>query len=100
MDSLTAPEPAPLASPQAVRRIFFHPNPFQPPPLLMSEKNLPHGSEQAQMARMSGPYVVSGGWWKRHVHREYYFTETHDGELLWVYDDRIRQRWYTQGRVE
>jgi len=100
IDNLTAPEPAPLSALQAVRRIFFRPDPFQPPRRRMPEKYLPPGSQQSQMASMSGPYVVSGGWWKRHVHREYYFTETQDGELLWVYDDRIRQRWYLQGRVE
>jgi protein ImuB len=51
-----------------------------------------------------GPYVVSGGWWtgdiNNEVHREYHFVETRGGELLWVYYDRKRERWYLQGRVE
>ena len=45
-------------------------------------------------------YVVAGGWWNRPVHREYYFTETERGELLWLYYDRARRRWFLQGRIE
>ena len=40
------------------------------------------------------------GWWNRPVHREYHFAETQKGELLWVYYDRSRRRWFLQGRVE
>ncbi len=47
-----------------------------------------------------GPYVVSGGWWVREVHRQYQFVETWRGELLWVYYDQRRRRWYLHGRVE
>jgi len=48
---------------------------------------------------MIGPYVVSGGWWARPVHREYHFAETLRGDLLWVYYDRQRRRWFLQGEV-
>jgi protein ImuB len=34
------------------------------------------------------------------VHREYYFAETRKGDLLWMYYDRPRRRWFLQGRVE
>jgi protein ImuB len=47
-----------------------------------------------------GPYVVSGGWWQREVHREYHFVHSRRGEWLWIYFDGRRQRWYLQGRVE
>lgn len=47
-----------------------------------------------------GPEEVTGGWWVRRVHRSYYFLETEAGELLWVYYDHRRQRWFLQGRVE
>jgi protein ImuB len=47
-----------------------------------------------------GPYVVSGGWWAREVHREYHFVETLRGDLLWVYYDQRRRGWYLHGRVE
>jgi len=45
--------------------------------------------------------VVSGGWWNGNgVHREYHFAETGRGDLLWVFYDRPRRRWFLQGRVE
>ncbi len=50
--------------------------------------------------RSAGPYVVAGGWWAKPVHREYYFSETRDGELLWMYYDRRRQQWFLHGQVE
>lgn len=45
--------------------------------------------------RFFGPHIISGGWWAREVHREYYFVET-GRDLLWVYYDRIRKRWFLQ----
>jgi len=44
--------------------------------------------------------VISGGWWVQPIHREYYFTHTQRGEMLWVYYDRPRDRWFLQGAVE
>jgi hypothetical protein len=52
------------------------------------------------LRNLQGPYAVSGGWWAREQHRDYYFAESVRGELLWVYHDRRRGRWYQQGRVE
>jgi protein ImuB len=50
--------------------------------------------------RVLGPYVISGGWWAGDVHREYHFAETRRGDLLWVFYDRRRRRWFHHGRVE
>jgi protein ImuB len=50
--------------------------------------------------RVTGPYLVSGGWWHREVTREYHFAETKDGQILWIYYDRRRRRWFVQGTVE
>ena len=61
---------------------------------------MPRGLKQGPVIRVLGPYVVSGGWWRRPVHREYHFAETQKGELLWIYYDRGRRRWYLHGRVE
>ena len=47
-----------------------------------------------------GPFVISGGWWIRRVHREYYFARTASGRWLWVYYDRRRRKFYQQGAVE
>ena len=50
--------------------------------------------------KLSGPYIFSGGWWNREIHREYYFAETRRGDLLWIYYDRVRRRWFLQGYIE
>ena len=56
--------------------------------------------KQGPVVRVLGPYVVSGGWWRKSVHREYHYAETQKGELLWVFYDRGQRRWFLQGRVE
>jgi protein ImuB len=58
------------------------------------------GLQQGPVVRVAGPYIVSGGWWRRPVHREYHFAETRKGELLWVFYDRTRRQWFLHGRVE
>ncbi|MHC4819791.1 MAG: Y-family DNA polymerase [Planctomycetota bacterium] len=58
------------------------------------------GRDDAAVENLHGPYVVSGGWWRSEVSREYYFARTRKGEWLWVYCDKRRRRWYLQGRVE
>ncbi|MCH7825771.1 MAG: DNA polymerase Y family protein [Acidobacteria bacterium] len=57
------------------------------------------GLEQGPAVRVRRPYVVSGGWWVREVHREYYFVETQRGDVLWIYYDRHRRSWMLQGQV-
>ena len=67
-----------------VRRILARPVPLDPPGL----------------EKLHGPYVLSGGWWMREVHREYSFAETRRGGCLWVYYDRGRRQWFLHGHVE
>lgn len=50
--------------------------------------------------RVIGPYVLSGGWWGGGIHRDYYYVQTRDGELLWIYFDRRAAKFFLQGRVE
>ena len=96
----------PVARPHAVdtghlvRRIHAKPIPLPPRPRQEPDGWMLRGLEQGPVVRVSGPYIVSGGWWNRPVHREYHFAETRKGELLWVYYDRARRRWFLQGRVE
>ena len=83
-----------------VRRIYS-----RPVPLRSRSRNEPdgwmlRGLERGPVVRFVGPYVVAGGWWRRAVHREYHFAETRKGELLWIFYDRLRRRWFLQGRVE
>jgi len=50
--------------------------------------------------KLTGPYLFAGGWWNREIQREYYYAETRGGDLLWLYYDRVRRRWFLQGSVE
>jgi protein ImuB len=83
-----------------VRRILSRPLPLPSPPKTHDDGWLVLGPKHGPVERLSGPYVISGGWWNREIHRDYYFAETRRGDLLWVYYDRIRRRWFLQGRVE
>ncbi len=84
-----------------LRRIFVKPIPLPSQPHWTREDGwLLLGARYGAVERLIGPYVFSGGWWVREVHREYYFAETRRGNLLWVYHDRQRRRWFLQGAVE
>lgn len=57
------------------------------------------GAAAGPMIDIQGPLSVSGGWWVREVRRDYYFIQLQNEELLWVYFDHHRRRWYLQGEV-
>jgi protein ImuB len=101
-DTLATPRPGPVEACRLIRRIYGRPIPLEPRARAGREPDgwLPVGLEQGPVLRLLGPYIVSGGWWIRPVHREYYFAETRKGGLFWVYYDRNRRRWFLQGRVE
>jgi protein ImuB len=84
MDQLPEAEPSRIAEPPLVRRLLAPPRELRP--------------EESELE--AGPFVVSGGWWVREVHREYYFLEKHTGEIWWVYYDRKRKRWFLQATVD
>ena len=84
-----------------VRRLLSKPQPLDSPARHgrdrpWSAAGLDHG----RIERSLGPYVLSGGWWKREVHREYHFAVTERGQWLWVFFDKWRRRWFLHGRVE
>lgn len=83
-----------------IRRVF--PRPVRLPPRPRNEPDgwLLRGEEHGHVVKYIGPYVVSGGWWVNPVHREYHYAQTRDGELVWIYYDRKRRRWFMQGMVE
>ena len=83
-----------------VRRL--HTKPQQLPPQARQVRDdgwLLSGLEHGAVVRILGPYVVSGGWWARELHREYHFAELRRGDCLWVYYDRNRRRWFCHGAV-
>jgi len=56
--------------------------------------------ERSRGRSRGGPYLLSGGWWRRWIARAYHYRERFSGEILWCYYDRVRQRWFEQGRIE
>ncbi len=56
------------------------------------------GPKHGNIDKLTGPYVFAGGWWNREIQREYYYAETRGGDLLWLYYDRVRRRWFLTGR--
>ena len=91
--------PRPALVPRLVRRVLA-----QPQPLARQHAGddgwfigrLNFGPVQ----NMFGPHVIAGGWWRREVHRDYYFAQMRRGDVVWVFYDRVRRRWCTHGAVE
>jgi protein ImuB len=86
-------------APPLVRRVLSRPR-----PLASRDASDPDAGpalvEGDEVLRLFGPYRISGGWWVREVERDYYYAETASGELLWVYWDRPRRRWFLHGMVD
>ncbi len=70
------------------------------PPEVRESSASERGTAHGRVENMAGPYIVSGGWWNRELHREYHYASTESGEILWVYYDRQRRRWFLAGKVE
>lgn len=100
VERLADPHPAPDASARVlVRRLFASPVALPPRPPQEPDGWLLRGLDHGPVARFVGPYVISGGWWRREIHREYYVAEMRDGELLWIFYDHNRRRWFWHGQV-
>jgi protein ImuB len=89
--------------PPLVRRILIRPEPIRTCAGISNPRGLRisgigAGSEAVKEA--IGPYVVSGGWWKREVIRRYWYVRLESGSWLWIYHDARRRRWYRHGEVE
>jgi protein ImuB len=100
LEQTKLPAPLPVHRRPLIRRIFARPVPLPQRGRHEPDGWLVRGPEQGSMTRISGPYTVSGGWWVREVHRDYHFVETARGDVMWVYYDRRRRRWFLQGQVE
>lgn len=84
-----------------IRRICAAPHALPPRPRHEPDGWLVRGLAHGPVVRLIGPYVLRGGWWNGgDVHREYHFAETQRGDMLWIYFDRVRRRWFLHGRVE
>jgi len=94
------PEAKAVEQKTLVRRILTKPEPLLGGPFHSHEDPWLLGSRHDAVARLIGPYVLSGGWWNRAIEREYYYVETRRGDLLWLYYDRMRRKWFCQGGIE
>ncbi len=95
------PKPGPPESRPLVRRLVPRPTPL--PPRQRHERDdgwLVKGVAAGPAIDTQGPFTVSGGWWVREVRRDYYFVQLQNDELLWVFFDRHRRRWFLHAQVE
>ncbi len=94
------PTPRAVSTPSLVRRVFAHPRRL--PSRLRHEPDgwMLRGVQHGHVVDLHGPYIVSGGWWRTPVLREYYFAKTRDDAWNWIYYDRHRLAWFLHGEVE
>jgi protein ImuB len=98
MKRIDFPSPTAVSGPPPLcRRVLPRPVPLPPRPRHEPEAWL---GRRGAVARLDGPYRVSGGWWVRTVERDYYYAETQHGEVLWIFYDRPRRRWFLHGYVD
>ena len=98
-DRLGPPRPETVPERSLVRRIRIDPAPLR--------AHAPHdrdgwqiqGFASGSVARLHGPYRLSGGWWRSEVERDDYFAELESGEILWIYYSVRRRAWFLQGEV-
>jgi len=100
IEKVTLPSPRRVAVRPLVRRL--HDRPIELPTRSRHEPDgwLVRGREHGRVVRLLGPFVLSGGWWGGGVRRDYHYAETDRGEILWIFYDRRRRRWFLHGRVE
>ncbi|MEO1173343.1 MAG: DNA polymerase Y family protein, partial [Myxococcota bacterium] len=98
-ESVDLPSPTPSDQRPLVRRIS-KPKPL--PPRQRHERDdgwLVKGVAAGPAIDTQGPFTVSGGWWVREVRRDYYFVQLQNDELLWIFFDRHRRKWFLHGEV-
>ena len=91
-------------TPRLIRRIYDQ-------PLILPHRGsgepdgwLLRGPGHGPVQSFTGPFRVSGGWWRllsgRPVSRDYFFVRLKRGDVCWVFFDRERRSWFLEGRVE
>jgi protein ImuB len=101
VEDITQSHPRVVTEYALVRRLLTRPfTLLSPPRQPRNEGWLIAGAELGAVTHITGPFLITGGWWRRTIEREYGYVETQRGDLLWVYYDRRRRQWLLQGRVE
>jgi len=99
LPELPVPKPR-LCRRTLVRRLALPPSPLPHRPRHEEDGWQLRGRDDASVDSLLGPYVLSGGWWRGGIAREYYFARTRSEEWLWVFRDTRRRRWFLHGKVE
>lgn len=99
IDALTPAQPRAGEARPLVRRILARPRPLPPRPAREPDGWLLDGLRAGPVDRLDGPYLLSGGWWRAELARDYYFAELRSGEIHWIYYDQRRRRWFQHGQV-
>jgi protein ImuB len=99
MTELPEAKPRPVDEPRLIRRLYTTPVPLPPRERHEPDGWLLRGLAQGPVVKVNGPYLVSGQWWKQPTFRDYHFAETKNGQNLWVFYDRGKNRWFLQGEV-
>ena len=100
LDHVVHPVPTPAGVRPLVRRFFVAPRRVPSSQQRELDDRVSQGARHGRVVQMCGPYVVSGGWWRVLVHREYYFAGAGGRAWSWIYYDRRRRAWFQQGVVE
>jgi protein ImuB len=101
VEQVLAPHPRSVAVRLLVRRIISFPRALPSPPRERYGADwMPGGPAAGSVVRLVGPDVIAGGWWNTLIQREYYCAETQRGDLLWIFYDRRRRRWFLYGRID
>ena len=100
VERIPVPAPRGVSLPPRVRRILARPVAFSATRERNAGARIVAHIDEGRIRETHGPFSVSGGWWQREVHREYYYVRTADGRVLWMYYDRRRMGWFLQGEVE
>jgi protein ImuB len=60
----------------------------------------PRTSPDLHVPKLWGPYPISSCWWSAEQRRDYFFAEAGNGEILWLYFDRMAKQWLQIGVLE
>jgi protein ImuB len=100
LEHTALPKPVRQGRRALVRRVWTQPMPLKVHPVWKAEGFSLNGISGGPFRDLRGPYILSGGWWHREIHREYYFAENRAGKILWIYWDKKRGSWFLHGEVE